>query len=154
MINKSQLIFIYSVVLVFLISIGLTYLNPLFCILTLISAGFLSGFLANQTFFNIDNKDYPDPKYPITEGNTLSNVRTNFDRQMPSDPPPSLSKKEEEMNEDNFIELSAPVSLKDLTREAEDYCEELGVEYNPRKIMISTDYGTKVVLWYDNNEEK
>jgi hypothetical protein len=99
MFNKSQLIFIYSVVLVFLISIGLTYLNPLFCILTLISAGFLSGFLANQTFFNMDNKDYPNPKYPITEGNTLSNVRTNFDRQMPSDPPPSLSKKEEEMNE-------------------------------------------------------
>ena len=56
------------------------------------------------------------------------------------------------MNEDNFIELSAPVSLKDLTREAEDYCEELGVEYNPKKIMIGTDYGTKVVLWYDNEE--
>ena len=58
------------------------------------------------------------------------------------------------MNEDNFIELSAPVSLKDLTREAEDYCEELGVEYNPRKIMISTDYGTQVVLWYDTEETK
>jgi len=57
------------------------------------------------------------------------------------------------MNEDNLIELSAPVSLKDLTREAEDYCEELGVEYNPRKIMISTDYGTKVILWYDTEEK-
>jgi len=56
------------------------------------------------------------------------------------------------MNEDNFIELSAPVSLKDLTREAEDYCEELGVEYNPKKIMVGTDYGTRVVLWYDNEE--
>ncbi len=54
------------------------------------------------------------------------------------------------MNENNFIELSAPVSLKDLTREAEDYCEELmkilmeyilllnrWVEYNPRKIMTN-----------------
>lgn len=58
------------------------------------------------------------------------------------------------MNEDNLIELSAPVSLKDLTREAEDYCEELGVEYNPKKIMVGTDYGTKVVLWYDTEEKK
>jgi hypothetical protein len=57
------------------------------------------------------------------------------------------------MNEDNFIELSSPVSLIDLTREAEYYCEELGVEYNPRKIMISTDYGTKVILWYDTEEK-
>jgi hypothetical protein len=56
------------------------------------------------------------------------------------------------VNEDNLIELSAPVSLKDLTREAEDYCEELGVEYNPKKIMVGTDYGTRVVLWYDNEE--
>lgn len=101
MINKSQLIFSYSVMLVFLVSIGLTYLNPLFCVLTLISAGFLSGFLANKTFFNTDNNDLYPIKYPITEGNTLSNIRTNCDRQMPSGPAPSLSKKEEQMNEKN-----------------------------------------------------
>jgi len=57
------------------------------------------------------------------------------------------------MNEDNFIELPAPVSLKDLTREAEDYCDQLGVEYNSKKIMVGTDYGTKVVLWYDTEDE-
>jgi hypothetical protein len=57
------------------------------------------------------------------------------------------------MNEDNFIELSAPVSLKDLTREAEDYCDQLGVEYNSKKIMVGTDYGTNIVLWYNNEDE-
>lgn len=108
MINKSQLIFIYSVVLVYLVSIGLTYLNPLFCVLTLISAGFLSGFLANQMFFNTNNNDLrPNIKYPITEGDTLSNIRTNCDRQMPSGPAPSLSKKEEEqMSEKETIRVS------------------------------------------------
>lgn len=97
MINKFKLIFIYSAVLVYLISIGLTHLNPSFIALTLISMGFIFGFMANECFFNgKDSKDYwvyPNP-YPITEGDTLSNIRTNYDRQMPSDPPPSLSKKE------------------------------------------------------------
>lgn len=40
-------------------------------------------------------------------------------------------------------------------REAEDYCKQLGVEYNPKKIIISTtDYGKKVVLWYDTEENE
>lgn len=97
---KPKLIFIYSVTLVYLISIGLTHLNPSFIALTLISMGFILGFMANECFFDRkDSKDldywvYPNPKYPITEGNMLSNIRTNCDRKMPSDPPPSLSKKE------------------------------------------------------------
>lgn len=36
---------------------------------------------------------HPAPKYPITEGDTLSNIRTGNGREMPSGPPPSLSKK-------------------------------------------------------------
>ena len=63
--------------------------------------GFIFGFMANESFFNRDdskNSDlwvHPNPKFPITEGDALSNIRTNCDREMPSDPPPSLSKKEE-----------------------------------------------------------
>lgn len=97
MINKFKLIFIYSAVLVYLISIGLTHLNPSFIALTLISMGFVLGFMANESFFNRDDSmstNYTKPKYPITEGNTLSNIRTSCDRQMPTDPPPSLSKEE------------------------------------------------------------
>lgn len=102
---KSKLIFIYSVFFVYLISIGLTHLNESFIVLTLIFMGFIFGFMANESFFNRDdskNSDFwvhPRPKFPITEGDALSNIRTGHGREMPVDPPPSLSKKEEEVSE-------------------------------------------------------
>lgn len=111
MINKFKLIFIYSVAFVYLVSIGLTHLNPSFIALTLISMGFILGFMANESFFNRDDSmstNYTKTKYLITEGDTLSNIRTNCEscRKMPTDPPPSLSKKEEEMNEKETIRVS------------------------------------------------
>lgn len=94
MTNRPKLIFIYSVVFVYLISLGLTHLNSSFIHLTFVSMGFIWGFMANECFFKEDRFTYQS-KYPITEGNTLANIRTNSFRQMPSEPPPSLSKKEE-----------------------------------------------------------
>lgn len=48
-------------------------------------------------------------------------------------------------------ELYGPVSLKQLLREAEDLCYEHGLEYDDRKIMITTDYGSHVVIFYRDN---
>lgn len=45
-------------------------------------------------------------------------------------------------------ELYSPVTLKQLLREAEDLCYEHGVEYDERKIMVTTDYGSHVVIFY------
>lgn len=45
-------------------------------------------------------------------------------------------------------ELYGSVSLKQLLREAEDLCYEHGVEYDERKIMVTTDYGSHVVIFY------
>lgn len=89
---KSKLILIYSIFFVYLISIGLTHLNQSFAALTLISMGFIFGFMANESFFNRDDSKLD--KFPITEGACLSNIKSaeNF-RKMPVAPPPSLSKK-------------------------------------------------------------
>jgi hypothetical protein len=43
---------------------------------------------------------------------------------------------------------ASDLSLKQLLREAEDLCYEHGVEYDERKIFISTDYGSHVVIFY------
>lgn len=56
MINKTKLILVYSVFFIYLISIGLTYLHPSFIALTLISMGFIFGFMANEGFFTSRNK--------------------------------------------------------------------------------------------------
>ena len=50
-------------------------------------------------------------------------------------------------------ELYGPVSLKQLLREAEDLCYEHGLEYDDRKIMITTDYGSHVVIFYRGKDE-
>lgn len=106
---KSKLIFIYSVVLLYLILIGLTHLSPHFVPLVLISMGFILGFMANETFFKEDGFTFNN-KYSIIEGDTLSNIRTNCKscRKMPSDPPPSLLyKKETNLNYKSVTELCA-----------------------------------------------
>lgn len=89
--------------------------------------GFIWGFMANECFFDKNNSKtdfwvYPNPKYPITEGSTLSNIRTNCARQMPSGPPPSLSKKEEEISEKETIRVSFKFDIdvgSDLDQELE-----------------------------------
>lgn len=45
-------------------------------------------------------------------------------------------------------ELYSPVALKTLLREAEDFCYEHGLKYDERKIMITTDYGSHVLIFY------
>ncbi len=50
-------------------------------------------------------------------------------------------------------DLYGPVALKQLLREVEDFCYEHGLEYNERKIMITTDYGSHVVIFYREKDE-
>jgi hypothetical protein len=50
--------------------------------------------------------------------------------------------------EDKNIYLDCP-TLKELLRECEDLCDSLNVPYDPKKIRVTTDYGTKVVIYYD-----
>jgi hypothetical protein len=45
------------------------------------------------------------------------------------------------------------LSLKQLLREAEDLCYEHGVEYDERKIMVTTDYSSNVVIFYRDEDE-
>jgi len=52
------------------------------------------------------------------------------------------------ISEDNNIELNSP-TLKEVFRACEDLCEYLEVPYDPSKLIITTDYGTKVVIYYD-----
>ena len=49
-------------------------------------------------------------------------------------------------------ELYSPVTLKQLLREAEDLCYEHGLDYDERKIMITTDYDSHVIIFYKDNE--
>jgi hypothetical protein len=42
------------------------------------------------------------------------------------------------------------LSLKNLIREAEDSCYKHSLEYDERKIMITTNYGSNVVIFYEN----
>lgn len=54
----AKLILIYSVALLFIISIVLSHLNMTFSYLGLIFMGFIWGFMANESFFNRnDSKD-------------------------------------------------------------------------------------------------
>jgi len=53
------------------------------------------------------------------------------------------------MNKDDFVALSGPVSLKDLMREAEDFCYKHNVEYDERKIMITTNFYSNVVIFFE-----
>ena len=53
-----------------------------------------------------------------------------------------------DISNDNDIYLDSP-SLKEVLRACEDLCEHLEVPYNPSKLRITTDYGTKVVIYYE-----
>lgn len=55
-----------------------------------------------------------------------------------------------DISSDNDIYLDSP-TLKEILRACEDLCEHLKVPYDPYKLRITTDYGTKVVVYYDNN---
>lgn len=60
------------------------------------------------------------------------------------------------MSDNKAIEkelYSSDLSLKQLLREAEDLCYEHGVEYDERKIMVTTDYGSHVVIFYREKDE-
>jgi hypothetical protein len=54
------------------------------------------------------------------------------------------------MNKEKEL-YASDLSLKQLLREAEDLCYEHGVEYDERKIMVTTDYGSHVVIFYKEN---
>lgn len=90
----GKLVLVYSVVFVYLASLGLTHLNQSFALLSFLSMGFIWGFMANECLF--DRTDPKLEKFPITEGACISNIKSEHFRQMPSDPPPSLSKKQGE----------------------------------------------------------
>jgi hypothetical protein len=45
------------------------------------------------------------------------------------------------------------LSLKNLIREAEDFCYKHNVEYDERKIMITTNYGSNVVIFYEDEKK-
>jgi len=60
--------------------------------------------------------------------------------------------KQFDISKDNDIYLQSP-TLKEVLRAGEDLCHHLKVPYNPYKIRITTDYGTKVVIYYKENDE-
>jgi len=45
---------------------------------------------------------------------------------------------------------ASDLSLKQLLREAEDLCYEHHVEYDERKIFVTTDYGSHVIILYED----
>jgi hypothetical protein len=45
------------------------------------------------------------------------------------------------------------LSLKQLLREAEDFCYRHDLKYDERKIMITTNYGSNVVIFYENEKK-
>jgi hypothetical protein len=55
-------------------------------------------------------------------------------------------------SEDSDIRLHNP-TLKELSRACEDLCHKLRVPYDPYKIRVTTDYGAKVVIYYDGGGE-
>jgi hypothetical protein len=50
-------------------------------------------------------------------------------------------------------ELYGQVTLKQLLREAEDMCYEHNIEYDERKIFVTTDYGSHVIVFYREKDE-
>jgi hypothetical protein len=53
--------------------------------------------------------------------------------------------------EDSDVQLDNP-TLKELLRACEDLCHKLRVPYDPYKLRITTDYGTKVIVYYKDSE--
>jgi mevalonate pyrophosphate decarboxylase len=56
------------------------------------------------------------------------------------------------MNKEKEL-YSSNLSLKQLLREVEDFCYEHGLDYDKRKIMVTTDYGSNVVILYKEENE-
>jgi hypothetical protein len=48
---------------------------------------------------------------------------------------------------------ASDLSLKQLLREAEDFCYKHDLEYDERKIMITTNYGSNVVIFYEDEKK-
>jgi hypothetical protein len=55
------------------------------------------------------------------------------------------------ISKDNDIYLQSP-TLKEVLRAGEYLCHHLKVSYDPYKIRITSDYGTKVVIYYKEND--
>lgn len=53
--------------------------------------------------------------------------------------------------EEKVIYLNCP-TLKILLRSCQDLCDNLNVPYDTDKIKVSTDYGTKVIIYYKSEE--
>lgn len=58
-----------------------------------------------------------------------------------------------QIDNNNDIYLHSP-TLKEVLRACEDLCEHLKVPYNPSKLRVTTDYGTKVIVYYQQDLEK
>jgi hypothetical protein len=56
-----------------------------------------------------------------------------------------------DISKNNDIYLQSP-TLKEVLRASEDLCHHLKVSYDPYKIKVTTDYGTKVVIYYKEND--
>jgi hypothetical protein len=56
------------------------------------------------------------------------------------------------MNKEKEL-YSSNLSLKQLLREAEDFCYEHGLDYDERKIMVTTNYDSNVVILYKEENE-
>jgi hypothetical protein len=56
------------------------------------------------------------------------------------------------MNKEKELYVSS-LSLKQLLREAEDFCYEHGLDYDERKIMVTTNYGSNVAILYKEENE-
>ena len=57
------------------------------------------------------------------------------------------------MNESEDSDHLHNPTLKELLRACEDLCHKLRVPYDPYKIRITTDYGTRVAIYYDGGAE-
>jgi hypothetical protein len=55
----------------------------------------------------------------------------------------------DEIDEYKDVYLNCP-TLKELLRECEDLCDRLNAPYDPKKIRITTDFGTNVVIYYED----
>jgi hypothetical protein len=58
-----------------------------------------------------------------------------------------------DITSDNDIYLDSP-TLKEVLRACEDLCEYLKVPYDPSKLRVTTDYGTKVIIYYKENDNE
>jgi hypothetical protein len=55
--------------------------------------------------------------------------------------------------EEKTMILNNP-TLKILLKGCQDLCDNLNVPYDTDKIIVTTDYGTKVIIYYESEENK